>query len=54
MSIDIDTSLPQWLYERFARRNCGYLKPWKWLDLSDQEYWAMEAAEVRRAVSREA
>jgi hypothetical protein len=43
-------TLPEWLYQRFGRRD----NTLQWNDLPDDEksYWAHEAAAVRRAVQR--
>lgn len=41
-------TLPQWLFQRFGTDG----RVWESLCLEDQEYWAHEAAAVRRAVER--
>lgn len=46
----VDT-LPEWLYQRFARYR-RHAPAWSNLSDHDQDYWAHEAAAVRRAVAR--
>jgi hypothetical protein len=53
---DLDT-LPEWLWQRFNTRG-GFKTPaahaaWLVLPSEDREFWAHEAAAVRRAVARD-
>lgn len=45
-----DDTLPAWLYQRFGSYRLAL--PWEYLAQEDQEFWAHEAAAVRRAVER--
>lgn len=45
-------TLPQWLYQRFARFRPGGPENWSDVTEDGRAYWAHEAAAVRRAVAR--
>lgn len=46
-------TLPQWIYQRFAKDNLTYGNR-EWYELSDDDrlFWEHEAQAVRRAVAR--